>query len=743
MALAPRAYAADQQAVGELAQAANGLPLALILLGGYLDAVDYTPAEEPLASNDEPAIVERHRLEFARQRLGTHTHTQTTLQQVIALCMAVLPDAVLRALRILGVFAPYPATFTRQAALAVTGVDDRLLNQLINRRLLDRVNSRLNTAGMSELLTIHAGVAGVARARADAQTAAHHRAFYLAQSVMAREAGQPIDHCYAQIRHAWQNAPDEPALIEFAWALQPYLQRKLLTTDQALLANRCQAIIASAAGSKSTLAAVELPAQLNCILDLMQGASTLAEVLHHIGLAYDSAGRYDKAVSFYNRALSIQEKHDDALATAKTLRQMGESYASLGMIEESQEYFTRALTAFEHLQQAETGKPRGLRAVRTPPPPAAVSSDLGTIYNALGRYDQALSILQRNLEVTETTQRDDSPAQLAETLYQVAYASDRLGQSEKALEYYQRALDLYEVLGNRSDAQRAVILNRMGVIYAGKGQAEKALIYHNLALGLADRDGAAATNNHIADAALLLGKPEQALIYVQRALSVYEASNTQPAWLGAARAYRIMGHAQRRLGQREQTLESFQRAKALYERAGASAKPANEDSLDLADVLVQIGEMLRKLLQLSKALDMLLQALALLEALLKGLPTAAQKGERLHTRVIAQIGAIYTSLGSPEPAMQYLARALPLQEQSGDAAGESETRYHLALLHQSQGRLDKSVSNLQRAIELDQQLVSEELADHQALLAQVQSAMQTDRSNGNKPRGLFAFLRRR
>jgi tetratricopeptide (TPR) repeat protein len=743
-ALAPVACDTDPQAIDELIAAMSGLPLAVTLLGGYLGATDYSPAEAPTRDSVEPGALERRRLAFARQRLGKHTHAQTALQQMIALSMAVLQEPALRALRVLGAFAPSPATFTRQAALAVTGADDTALNCLIARRLVNHNDPRTrqnNTDPSSEFLTVHPGVSGVARARTDGQAAAHHRAFYLAQAVMAREHGLPIEHSYAQIKHAWQSAPDEPALIEFGWALQPFQERNHLVFDQAVLAHRCQSIIATSTARQSTVAAVELPDQLEHILSLKSGPTVLADVLHQIGLAYASSGRDDRAISFFNRALPLHEQASDTVATAQTLRHIGHAYERMGKYELAQEFLQRALPTFEGVTKEPSAKEHTLSGQQPTIAPSAVLGDIGAIYNALGRHDQALNILQRDLEVHQTAPRNN-PALLAELLYQLAYACDRMGKTDKALEYYQRALDLYEVLGTRSDTQRATILIRIGALYARKGEHDKALTHYNLSLGLADRAASADALVLLADSMLILNQPEQALTYAQRALPIFEESDTQRGWTGAAESYRIVGHAQRKLGQRDQALEAFQRAKALYEKSGAGGKVLIEQSIGLADVLLQIGEILRNVLQLSKALDMLLEAMNLLEAWLKSKLSPDNKGEVLHTRVIAQIGAVYTSLGNADSAMQFLSRALPLQEQSGDHAGEAETRYHLALLHQSQGRLDKAVSNLQRVVELDQKLTSPEGTEHQALLAQIQAEVAKAAQSEQKPRGLKALFSR-
>ncbi|MFZ4664223.1 MAG: NB-ARC domain-containing protein [Caldilineaceae bacterium] len=135
VALAPEACATDPAAAQRLAALVDGLPLALELLGGYLDANRRTQArrQQALTALTDPAA----RLALASQRLGDPHHQAVTLQATIALSLADLPATTVAAFHALGAFAPKPARFTLPAALAVTGADEETIFTLADRNLVE------------------------------------------------------------------------------------------------------------------------------------------------------------------------------------------------------------------------------------------------------------------------------------------------------------------------------------------------------------------------------------------------------------------------------------------------------------------------------------------------------------------------------------------------------------------------------------------------------------------------------
>ena len=76
---------------------------------------------------------------------------------------------------------------------------------------------------------------------------------------------------------------------------------------------------------------------------------------------------------------------------------------------------------------------------------------------------------------------------LATTLNNIGLVYDRMGQRDKALEYYNKALPISEEVGDRGGL--ATTLNNIGLVYNKMGQRDKALEYYNKALPIMEEVG--------------------------------------------------------------------------------------------------------------------------------------------------------------------------------------------------------------------------------------------------------------
>jgi hypothetical protein len=66
-------------------------------------------------------------------------------------------------------------------------------------------------------------------------------------------------------------------------------------------------------------------------------------------------------------------------------------------------------------------------------------------------------------------------------------------------------------------------------------------------------------------------------------------------------------------------------------------------------------------------------------------------------------------------------------EEVGGRAGESVTRYNLAMVYRAQGQLAESVAELKRVVELDRLMQHPELESDMAMLAQVEAELAAQR----------------
>ena len=298
--LAPLAWETDPAAVRRLAQAVGGLPLALELLGGYL-ADPNAPERHYFPSARQTALAEltvpAQRLQLAAQRLGSQDGP-ISLQATIELSLADLPEATRTAFYALGAFAPKPATFSQEAALAVTQASERDLALWLERNLLAWEGSQC---------TLHQTLADVAVSHLPPDARQRHWDHYLAQANADRQAWQHIQTFYEQLQWAWHNAPDAPDTLKLLWAVRIYRERRGLWADYLAGAER-GLVICRAHG-------------------LRQNESVL---LVHLGYAYNALGQRQTALDYYQQALPIWEEVGDRYGEAITRYNMAMIYRAQG-----------------------------------------------------------------------------------------------------------------------------------------------------------------------------------------------------------------------------------------------------------------------------------------------------------------------------------------------------------------------------------------------------------------------------
>ena len=113
-----------------------------------------------------------------------------------------------------------------------------------------------------------------------------------------------------------------------------------------------------------------------------------------------------------------------------------------------------------------------------------------------GLWPDYLAWAHRGLALTRKQEWRNDEGTL---LNNIGSVYDSLGQRDKALEYYNKALPIREEVGDRGGL--ATTLNNIGSVYDSLGQRDKALEYYNKALPISeevgDRGGLATTLNNI------------------------------------------------------------------------------------------------------------------------------------------------------------------------------------------------------------------------------------------------------
>lgn len=136
--LSPRTVELEEKKAKDLVRTVGGLPLALTLIGRYLERMAWSGKSRRIQTALTHLLDASERLNLPVSPIG-----QTlTLQSVIALSEQPLDEQTREALYALALFPPKPGSFSEEAALAVTNMPVETLDFLEDLGLLEAVGER-------------------------------------------------------------------------------------------------------------------------------------------------------------------------------------------------------------------------------------------------------------------------------------------------------------------------------------------------------------------------------------------------------------------------------------------------------------------------------------------------------------------------------------------------------------------------------------------------------------------------
>ena len=377
------------------------------------------------------------------------------------------------------------------------------------------------------------------------------------------------------------------------------------------------------------------------------------DTLNNIGGIYARQEEYEDALDYYEQALTILREIGDRAGEATTLDNIGRAYDSLGQYEEAIRYYEQGLGIFRRI---------GNRARE-----GAMLESIGGVHYHQGRYMEALTYLGQALEIFQETGnlRGES-----ETLNGIGLVYDRLGEYEEALSYFRQALAMDQEIGQRvqkgtmlNDVEfvyysltKDITLNHIGLVYHHRGQYEEALTYYQQALDICqvtgDRAGEGTSLNNIGGIYQLTGQYEKALTYYERALGIRQEIGDRR---GEATTLHNIGLGYRSLGQCAEALTHYKKALDIRQEVG--------DWRGEGISLDAIGSVYSCLRRHEEALAYYKTALDIRQEI----------GDRAGEGVtLNNIGGIYESQGNYVAALGYYEQALTMLESVRATAG-SET----------------------------------------------------------------------
>ncbi len=116
----------------------------------------------------------------------------------------------------------------------------------------------------------------------------------------------------------------------------------------------------------------------------------------------------------------------------------------------------------------------------------ALCNNLGFLWHAQGRYEQALPYYERALAITEQALGADHP-HTAASLNNLASLWHAQGRYEEALPYYERALAIREQALGADHPHTAASLNNLASLWHDQGRYEEATPYYERALAITEQ----------------------------------------------------------------------------------------------------------------------------------------------------------------------------------------------------------------------------------------------------------------
>ena len=302
-------------------------------------------------------------------------------------------------------------------------------------------------------------------------------------------------------------------------------------------------------------------------------------------------GEYKKALSFYKKALIINQK-----TLGENHPNTANFYMNIGLVYETKGEYSKALNYHE---KSLTIK---IKILGKEHPSTAVSySNIATLYQKMGKYPKALNLLNKVLNIFKK-QLGEKHIYTATTYNNLASLHLIIDNYSKALMYYKKALAIdIRVLG-KEHIDTAQCYNNIGGVYYKLGNYPEALNYFKKALLIRENTlgkehiDTAQSYNNIGLIYSITQKPSEALDYYQKSLAI-DRKNLGEEHSKTAINYNNIGGIYSDMGNYQKALEYYTKALSIREKVLDAKHP------DIAQSYHNIASTYEDFKSYSKALN--------------------------------------------------------------------------------------------------------------------------------------------
>ncbi|CAB4025405.1 Nephrocystin-3, partial [Paramuricea clavata] len=337
---------------------------------------------------------------------------------------------------------------------------------------------------------------------------------------------------------------------------------------------------------------------------------------------------------------------------------------------------------------------------------ASTFNELGISYTKMGELDKAKDYYQRALEIQEE-QLGSNHVDVAASYNNIGAVYSKKGNLDQAKDYYQRGLEIKEKQLGPNHVDLAVFHNNIGGVYSDKGDLDQAKDYYHRALEIQEKQ---LSPNHV-DVALYYnniglvyskkasynniglvysekGDLDQAKDYYQRALEIQEKL-LGPNHIDIAASYNNIGGVYYDKGNLDQAKNYYQRALEIQE------KQPGPNHVNVAVSYNNIGLVYSKKGDLDQAKDYYQRALEIEEKELG--PNHVDVAGSYNN-----MGQVYYNKGNLDQAEDYYQRAIKIQEKQlgSNHVHVAVSCNNIGLVYKEKGELNLAKDYYQRALEI-------------------------------------------
>jgi tetratricopeptide (TPR) repeat protein len=298
-------------------------------------------------------------------------------------------------------------------------------------------------------------------------------------------------------------------------------------------------------------------------------------------------------------------------------------------------------------------------------------SNLGNVYNSLGKYQESLNFFQQSLTIQREIGDRNGEANSLGNLGNV-YTS--LGQYQEALDFYQQSLAIEREIGNRHGEEH--LLGDLGNVYHFLRQYQEALDFYQQSLAIqreiGNRHGEVHSLNRLGNVCHSLGKYQEALDFYQQSLAIQREIGDRNIGHRNEEANSLdnLGNVYNSLGRYQEALTFNQQSLAIQREIGNRLGEANS--------LGNLGNVYNLLGRYQEALTFNQQSLAIQREI----------GNRIgEANSLNNLGNVYNSLGKYQEALDFFQQSLAIQREIGNRLGEAKSLWDISSLYKKSGKI--------------------------------------------------------